>query len=56
MAIESGLIGIGAGLAVGITGIGTGLAQKAIGSAAVGATAGKRCAHEAPSQTQVSLE
>jgi V/A-type H+/Na+-transporting ATPase subunit K len=39
MAIESGLIGIGAGLAVGLAGIGTGLAQYSIGAAAVGATA-----------------
>ncbi len=39
MAIESGLLGIGAGLAVGLAGIGTGIAQKGIGSAAVGATA-----------------
>jgi V/A-type H+-transporting ATPase subunit K len=39
MAIETGLIAIGAGLAVGMAGIGTGIAQYAIGAAAVGATA-----------------
>lgn len=39
MAIENGIIAIGAGLAVGLTGIGTALAQFGIGSAAVGATA-----------------
>ncbi|MEK6985463.1 MAG: ATPase [Candidatus Thermoplasmatota archaeon] len=39
MAIESGLIGIGAGLAVGLAGIGTAIAQYSIGAAAVGATA-----------------
>ncbi len=39
MAIESGLIGIGAGLAVGLAGIGTAIAQYGIGAAAVGATA-----------------
>ena len=41
MAIEgdvgSGLIAIGAGLAVGLTGIGSGMAEKDIGAAAVGA-------------------
>ncbi len=40
MAVEaSGLIAIGAGLAVGLGGIATGIAQAGIGSAAVGATA-----------------
>ena len=39
MAVEAGLIGIGAGLAVGLAGIGTAIAQSAIGAAAVGATA-----------------
>lgn len=41
MAIEgdvgSGLIAIGAGLAVGLAGLGSGLAEKDIGAAAVGA-------------------
>lgn len=35
----AGLIGVGAGLAVGLAGIATGYAQASIGSAAVGATA-----------------
>ncbi|MBI4393259.1 MAG: hypothetical protein HY556_05610 [Euryarchaeota archaeon] len=35
----SGLLAVGAGLAVGIAGLGTGLAQKDIGAAAVGAIA-----------------
>ena len=39
MAIEQGLMAIGAGVAVGLAGIGTGLAQTNIGAAAVGATA-----------------
>jgi V/A-type H+-transporting ATPase subunit K len=39
MAIEAGLIAIGAGIAVGFAGIGSGLAEKDIGSAAVGAMA-----------------
>ncbi len=39
MAIETGLMAIGAGLAVGLAGIGTALAQQSIGAAAVGATA-----------------
>ncbi len=40
MAVEAaGLIGLGAGLAVGLAGIGTAIAQASIGSAAVGATA-----------------
>lgn len=39
MAIETGLIAMGAGLAVGLAGIGTGIAQTNIGAAAVGATA-----------------
>ena len=41
MAIEgdvgSGLIAIGAGLAVGLTGVGAGMAEKDVGAAAVGA-------------------
>lgn len=37
--VEAGLIGIGAGLAVGLTGIATAIAQSSIGAAAVGATA-----------------
>lgn len=39
MAIETGFIAMGAGLAVGLAGIGTGIAQTTIGAAAVGATA-----------------
>ena len=39
MAIEAGLMAVGAGLAVGLAGIGTGIAQSNIGAAAVGATA-----------------
>lgn len=39
MAIESGLIAIGAGVAVGIAGLGSGIAEGPIGSAAVGAMA-----------------
>lgn len=39
MAIETGLIATGAGLAVGLAGLGTGIAQSNIGAAAVGATA-----------------
>jgi V/A-type H+-transporting ATPase subunit K len=39
---SSGLIAIGAGLAVGLAAIGTGLAQGRIGSAGVGAVAEKR--------------
>ncbi len=39
MAVEAGLMAIGAGLAVGLAGIGTGIAQTSIGAAAVGATA-----------------
>ncbi len=39
MAIEAGLIAIGAGLAVGLAGLGSGWAEKDIGSAAVGAMA-----------------
>jgi V/A-type H+-transporting ATPase subunit K len=35
--IGTGLIAVGAGIAVGLAGIGTGLAQKDIGAAAVGA-------------------
>ncbi len=36
---ESGMIAVGAGLAVGLAGLGTGLAQQGIGAAAVGAMA-----------------
>jgi V/A-type H+-transporting ATPase subunit K len=39
MAIEAGLIAIGAGLAVGLAGLGSGIAEKDIGAAAVGAIA-----------------
>jgi V/A-type H+-transporting ATPase subunit K len=39
MAIETGLIAIGAGIAVGLAGIGSAIAEKDIGSAAVGAMA-----------------
>lgn len=39
MAIEQGLIAIGAGIAVGLAGIATGWAQSQIGAAAVGAMA-----------------
>ena len=35
--IPSGLIAVGAGLAVGLAGIGTGMGEKDIGAAAVGA-------------------
>ena len=35
--ITSGLIAVGAGLAVGLAGIGTGMGEKDIGAAAVGA-------------------
>ena len=35
--MESGLVAIGAGLAIGIAALGTGLAQARIGAAAVGA-------------------
>jgi V/A-type H+-transporting ATPase subunit K len=38
---ESGLIAIGAGLAVGLAAIGTGIAQGRIGAAAMGAVAEK---------------
>ena len=36
---NQGLIGLGAGLAIGLAAIGTGMAQKEIGSAAIGAIA-----------------
>lgn len=36
---QSGLVAIGAGLAVGLAGIGAGLGEQAIGAAAVGAMA-----------------
>jgi len=36
---DSGLIAIGAGLAIGLTGLASGLAEKDIGSAAIGAMA-----------------
>jgi V/A-type H+-transporting ATPase subunit K len=39
--MEMGLLGIGAGLAVGLGAIGTGLAQARIGAAAMGAVAEK---------------
>ncbi len=39
MAIEAGLIAIGAGLAVGLAGLGSGWAERDIGAAAVGAMA-----------------
>ncbi|MBI2147609.1 V-type ATP synthase subunit K [Candidatus Woesearchaeota archaeon] len=38
---ETGLIAVGAGLAVGLSAIATGIAEKAIGSAAIGAMAEK---------------
>lgn len=37
VSIGTGLIAIGAGLAVGLTGLGAGLAEKDVGAAAVGA-------------------
>lgn len=37
--VEAGLIGIGVGIAIGLTGFGTGWAMRDIGAAAVGATA-----------------
>lgn len=37
--VNAGLIGIGAGLAIGLTGFGTAYAMSDVGSAAVGATA-----------------
>ena len=39
MAIESGLIAIGAGIAVGMAGVGSGIGEAPIGAAAVGAMA-----------------
>jgi V/A-type H+-transporting ATPase subunit K len=39
--METGLLGIGAGIAVGLAAIGTGLAQARIGSAGIGAIAEK---------------
>jgi len=39
MAIEAGLIALGAGLAVGLGALGSGIAEKDIGSAAIGAMA-----------------
>jgi V/A-type H+-transporting ATPase subunit K len=39
--MEVGLLGIGAGIAVGLAAIGTGLAQARIGSAGIGAIAEK---------------
>lgn len=36
---QSGLILVGAGIAIGLAGIGTGIAQSQVGAAAVGATA-----------------
>lgn len=39
--VESGLVAIGAGLAIGLTAIAAGIAEKEIGAAAVGAMAEK---------------
>lgn len=39
--VETGLVAIGAGLAIGLTAIAAGIAEKEIGSAAVGAMAEK---------------
>jgi V/A-type H+-transporting ATPase subunit K len=39
--VETGLLGIGAGIAVGLAAIGTGLAQARIGSAGIGVMAEK---------------
>ncbi|MGM0576646.1 MAG: ATPase [Myxococcota bacterium] len=39
--METGLIAIGAGLAIGLTGLGTGIAQSRIGSAGMGALSEK---------------
>jgi V/A-type H+-transporting ATPase subunit K len=39
MALEAGLIAIGAGIAVGLAGLGAGLAEGPVGAAAVGAMA-----------------
>jgi V/A-type H+-transporting ATPase subunit K len=39
MAIETGIIALGAGIAIGAAALATGWAQKTIGAAAVGATA-----------------
>ena len=41
MAIETGLIAIGAGIAIGLSAIGAGIAEKEIGAAAIGAAAEK---------------
>ncbi len=41
MAADTGMIAIGAGLAIGLTAIAAGLAEKEIGAAAVGAMAEK---------------
>jgi V/A-type H+-transporting ATPase subunit K len=41
ISVGTGLIAIGASLAVGLTAIGTGLAEQAIGTAAIGAMAEK---------------
>lgn len=41
MAIETGLLAIGAGVAVGLSAIGAGIAEKEIGAAAIGAIAEK---------------
>ena len=41
MAIETGMLAIGAGLAVGLSAIGAGIAEQQIGAAAVGAIAEK---------------
>ena len=39
MALEAGLIAVGAGIAVGLAGLGAGLAEGPVGAAAVGAMA-----------------
>ncbi|MDD1765659.1 MAG: ATPase [Methanomassiliicoccales archaeon] len=39
MALEAGLIAIGAGIAVGLAGLGAGIAEGPVGAAAVGAMA-----------------
>ena len=41
MALEVGLIAVGAGIAVGLSAIGAGIAEKEIGAAAIGAMAEK---------------
>ena len=41
MAIETGLIAIGAGISIGLTALAAGIAEKTIGAAAIGAMAEK---------------